>query len=143
MEQAKRICQIIKVSGTCYLTFRLSPMPRYFPNLKPECAEEYKRLHANVWPGVLAALAKHHVSDYSINHYPPLQLLIATFKYTGDDYETDMKAVGEDEETRNWWEITDRMQESFNDGAIGSGKEIPWWTDVDEVFRFEGGSVTR
>ncbi|KAI6037000.1 hypothetical protein BKA83DRAFT_4170602 [Pisolithus microcarpus] len=121
MEQAKRICQIIK--------------------LKPEFAEEYKRLHANVWPGVLAALGKHHISDYSISHYPPLQLLIATFKYTGDDYEKDMKTIGEDEETRKWWEITDRMQESFNDGATGSGKEIPWWTDVDEVFRFEGGST--
>lgn len=113
---------------TCYLTLHLSQIPRHFPKLKPEFAEEYKRLHANVWPGVLAALGKHHISDYSISHYPPLQLLIATFKYTGDDYEKDMKAIGEDEETRKWWEITDRMQESFNDGATGSGKEIPWWT---------------
>lgn len=39
-----------------------------------------------------------------------------------------MKAIGDDEETQRWWSITDKMQESFNEGATGSGKEIPWWT---------------
>ncbi|KAF1993080.1 hypothetical protein P154DRAFT_528037 [Amniculicola lignicola CBS 123094] len=72
---AKRICQIIK--------------------LKPEAADEYKKIHAEVWPSVLAALENAHIVDYSINHYPPLQLLIATMKYTGDDYEGDMKKVAE------------------------------------------------
>ncbi|KAG2360444.1 rhamnose mutarotase [Suillus spraguei] len=101
----KRICQIIK--------------------LKPECAEEYKEVHKNVWPGVLNALGRHHIVDYSINHYP-------------QRYE----AIGDDKETQRWWRLTDSMQESFNDGASGSGKEIPWWTDVEEVFRFEGGFST-
>ena len=32
--------------------------------------------------------------DYSINYYAPLKLLIATMKYTGNDYEGDMKKVG-------------------------------------------------
>ncbi|KAF9234483.1 hypothetical protein BU15DRAFT_89960 [Melanogaster broomeanus] len=110
MPEPKRICQIIK--------------------LKPESVDEYKA----------PPCGDTTIEDYSINHYPPLQLLIATFKYTGDDYERDMKAVGEDEETQRWWKLTDAMQESFNEGAMGSGMEIPWWTDVEEVFRFEGGS---
>ncbi|KIK37008.1 hypothetical protein CY34DRAFT_810786 [Suillus luteus UH-Slu-Lm8-n1] len=116
----KRVCQIIK--------------------LKPERADEYKEVHRNVWPGVLNALERYHIVDYSINHYPPLNLLIANFKYTGSDFEKDMKAIGDDEEMQRWWRLKDSMQESFNDGASGSGKEIPWWTDVEEVFRFEGGS---
>lgn len=116
----KRICQIIK--------------------LKPECVDEYKEVHRNVWPGVLNAIRRYHIVDYSINHYPQLNLLIANFKYTGSDFEKDMKAIGDDEETQRWWRLTDSMQESFNDGAPGSGKDIPWWTDVEEVFRFEGGS---
>lgn len=33
--------------------------------------------------------------DYSINYYAPLKLLIATMKYTGSDYEADMKKVSE------------------------------------------------
>ncbi|KAG8217198.1 rhamnose mutarotase [Butyriboletus roseoflavus] len=120
MSQPKRICQIIK--------------------LKPERAEEYKALHAAVWPTVLATLARHHITDYSIHHYPPLQLLVATFKYTGDDYDKDMAAIAADEETQRWWKLTDEMQESFNKGATGSGGDVPWWTDLEEAFRFEGGS---
>ena len=49
-------------------------------------------------------------------------------KYTGTDYEADMKKVAEDPETQRWWKVTDGMQESFEGGAEGSGKETPWWT---------------
>ncbi|KAF8914764.1 rhamnose mutarotase [Mucidula mucida] len=113
-----RICQIIK--------------------LKPSAVAEYKECHAAVWPGVLVALERAHIVDYSINYYPPLDLLIATMKYTGTDYEGDMAKVAEDPETQRWWKMTDGMQESFVDGATGSGGEIPWWANVEEVFRFEG-----
>jgi len=114
----KRICQIIR--------------------LKPSAVAEYKEIHAAVWPGVLAALEQAHIIDYSIHHYPPLQLLIAHFKYTGDDFEGDMKKVAKDPETQRWWELTDGMQESFVEHASGSGKDIPWWQELEEVFRFEG-----
>lgn len=90
--------------------------------------DEYIKLHAAVWPGVLAALERANVMDYSIHHYAPLRLLIANFKYTGDDYEADMKKIAEDPETQEWWRLTDGMQESLVEGAEGSGKEIPWWT---------------
>jgi len=119
---SKRICQIIK--------------------LKPEAEAEYKALHAAVWPGVLNALARHHIADYSIHYYPPLHLLIANFKYTGVDFDADMREMAEDEETRRWWALTDKMQESFVEGADGSGGSMPWWLDLEEVFRFEGGKET-
>lgn len=80
-----------------------------------------------MWPGVLASLERAHVVDYSINYYPPLDLLIATFKYTGSDYEGDMAKVAEDPETQRWWKMTDGMQESLVPGATGSGGDIPWW----------------
>ncbi|KAL0947599.1 hypothetical protein HGRIS_013688 [Hohenbuehelia grisea] len=117
---SKRVCQIIK--------------------LRPSAEAEYKAIHQAVWPGVLAALERHHVVDYSIHYYPPLQLLIANFKYTGSNYEEDMTKIGEDPETQKWWEVTDGMQESFVEGATGSGKEVPWWTELEEVFRFEGNA---
>ncbi|RDB19289.1 L-rhamnose mutarotase [Hypsizygus marmoreus] len=117
--------------------------------LKPSYEAEYKRLHASVWPGVLAALARAHITDYSIHHYAPLQLLIATFEYTGDDYALDMQLVAEDPETRRWWAVTDGMQESFVPGAQGSGGDVPWWmvcclpySELEEVFRFEGETST-
>jgi hypothetical protein len=48
-------------------------------------------------------------------------------KYTGNDYDKDMAEIAADPETQRWWKLTDGMQESFVDGATGSGKEIPWW----------------
>ncbi|CDO68914.1 hypothetical protein BN946_scf185000.g57 [Trametes cinnabarina] len=114
----KRICQLIK--------------------LKHEHEQEYLALHRDVWPGVLAALARHHIADYSIFYHAPLHLLIATFKYTGADYAADMRGVAADPETQRWWKLTDDMQESLVEGAAGSGGEVPWWQDVPEVFRFEG-----
>ncbi|KAG1736836.1 uncharacterized protein EDB91DRAFT_1055313, partial [Suillus paluster] len=72
-----------------------------------------------------------HRSDYLDNHYPPLNLLIAHFKYTELS-----KIIEDDEETRRWWRLADRTHKSCD----MSRKEIPWWTDVEEVFRFEGGS---
>ncbi|KAJ7460885.1 rhamnose mutarotase [Mycena galericulata] len=117
----KRVCQLIK--------------------LKPSAEAEYRAIHAAVWPGVLAALERAHVRDYSIHYYAPLQLLIANFKYTGSDYEADMKKVGEDPETQRWWKVTDGMQETLVEGAEGSGGQIPWWAEAEEVFRFEGSST--
>lgn len=57
-----------------------------------------------------------------------MHLLIAHFKYTGTDFEADMKGIADDEETQRWWKLTDGMQESFEVGATGSGKDVPWWT---------------
>lgn len=118
--EPKRICQIIK--------------------LKPEALEEYKEIHSRVWPSVLDALRKHHIIDYSIylwSSSPELHVLIATMKYDGEDYEKDMAAIAADPETQRWWKMTDPMQESFNVGATGSGQAVPWWTELQEVFRFD------
>jgi L-rhamnose mutarotase len=52
-------------------------------------------------------------------------------KYTGTDYDGDMAAIAKDPDTQRWWKITDGMQESFVEGATGSGKEIPWWLVSD------------
>jgi L-rhamnose mutarotase len=111
-------------SLTCTLT-RMRPRNQ----LKPEHADEYKKLHAAAWPGVLAALARHHIADYSIHYYPPLDLLVAHMKYVGADYAADVAGIAADPETNRWWALTDGMQESFNAGATGSkGSPEPWWT---------------
>lgn len=111
-------------TGACSLS---SAHHLYAPQLKPEAEAEYRAIHAAVWPGVLAALERYHIVDYSIHYYPPLQLLVANFKYVGSDYDADMRGIGEDPETQVWWKVTDRMQESFVPGATGSGGPVPWW----------------
>ncbi|KAG9010320.1 hypothetical protein FRB94_010670 [Tulasnella sp. JGI-2019a] len=126
--EGRRICQVIE--------------------LKQEHQEEYFELHRNTWPAVLEAIRKAHICDYSINFLPcPIYvpksapsesiagLLMATFKYVGNDFDGDMKGMAEDEEVRKWWKLTDSMQKSLVDGATGSVDGL-WWLDIDEKFHF-------
>src|SRR4051812_44684781 len=61
--------------------------------LRPEKLEEYKKLHAAVWPGVLQMIKRCNIRNYSIylrklpdgNHY-----LFSYFEYTGSNFEQDM-----------------------------------------------------
>lgn len=57
-----------------------------------------------------------------------MRLLIANFKYTGEDYGKDMADIAADPDTQRWWKLTDAMQESLQEGATGSGGDVPWWT---------------
>lgn len=51
--------------------------------VKPEKLEEYKKLHAAVWPGVLAKIKECNIRNYSI--YYKDGLLFSYFEYIGDD----------------------------------------------------------
>ncbi len=90
---------------------------------------EYKRLHADVWPDVLARLKQSNISNYSIFLRVPENLMFSYWEYTGSDYEADMQAIAEHEVTQKWWSICGPMQaplESRNDGE--------WWASMEEVF---------
>jgi L-rhamnose mutarotase len=95
--------------------------------LKPEDREEYERIHAAVWPGVLQTIAACNIRNYSIFRYG--DLLIAYFEYHGDDWEADQATMAADPVTRDWWKITDPMQQPVPERAEGE-----WWHDLPEVF---------
>jgi L-rhamnose mutarotase len=98
--------------------------------LRPEHAEAYRELHAAAWPEVLAALTRAHVRNYSIFHRDGL--LFSYLEYTGDDYAADMAAVGADEATRRWWQLTDPCQQPVDTAADGE-----WWAPAEEVFHLD------
>ena len=62
--------------------------------VRPEAIEEYERLHADPWPGVLAAIAAAHIRNYSI--YRHGELLFAYYEYVGSDLEGDLAAMAAD-----------------------------------------------
>lgn len=97
--------------------------------LKPEALEEYKRIHADVWPTVLKRISDCHIKNYSIFLKEPELILFAYFEYHGHDFEADMKAMAADSETQRWWAITDVMQEPFEPRKAGE-----WWSRLEEVF---------
>ena len=99
--------------------------------VRAEHLAEYKALHADPWPGVLAALRSHGISNYSIFHHGGL--LFAYFEYDGDDFDADMAAVAQDPITQQWWKLTDPCQEPLPDTAAQGG----WWTTMEQVFLME------
>ena len=61
--------------------------------IKDDRIEEYKRLHAKVWPEVLENLTELNCRNYSI--YLRGNLLFSYMEYWGDDYNRDMRLMAE------------------------------------------------
>lgn len=72
--------------------------------LKPDKIEEYRRLHASVWPGVLEVITKCNLRNYTI--FIAGDRLFSYFEYVGDDYEKDMAFMEADPVTNEWWKLT-------------------------------------
>jgi L-rhamnose mutarotase len=99
--------------------------------LKPDAYEAYKRIHADVWPGVLATIRKANIRNYSIYNWDVY--LFAYFEYVGDDFDADMATIAADPVTREWWQMTDPMQHPVEGESRGS-VEGGWWTVMEELF---------
>ncbi|MEO0560975.1 MAG: L-rhamnose mutarotase [Chloroflexota bacterium] len=95
--------------------------------IKPEHIEEYEKLHAETWPGVLAMIEECNIRNYSIYRYN--NMLFAYMEYIGDDFEADMAKMSADETTQKWWDVCMPMQNPVEDRAEGE-----WWHDLKEVF---------
>ena len=63
--------------------------------IKPEAIAEYKRLHAAVWPDVLAQIARSNIRNYSIYLKEPENLLFSYFEYHGADFAELAKSYSE------------------------------------------------
>ena len=104
--------------------------------VRPEKVDEYKRLHAAVWPDVLAMIGACNIRNYSIylrklgdGHY----YLFSYFEYVGDNFAADMAKMAADHTTQKWWALCKPCQVPLADRREGE-----WWTNMDEVFHFEG-----
>jgi len=95
--------------------------------VRPEKLEEYKRLHAAVWPGVLEMITACNIRNYSIYHKDGL--LLSYFEYVGSDFEADMAKMAADKTTRDWWAVCKPCQAPLKTRAPGE-----WWANMEEVF---------
>ena len=98
-------------------------------SLKAEIIAEYKRIHATVWPEVLAAIAQANIRNYTIFLKEPENLMFAYWEYHGDDFAADMAGMGEVREMQDWWKITEPMQIPFDTRGPGE-----WWAMMEDVF---------
>ena len=95
--------------------------------VRPEKLEEYKQLHADVWPDVLRIISDGNIRNYSIYHKDGY--LFSYFEYVGDDFEADMAKMAADPTTQKWWAVCKPCQEPLETRAEGE-----WWADMEEVF---------
>lgn len=100
--------------------------------LRDEKIDEYKKLHAAVWPEVLNRIRQCHIRNYSIylrkmpdgKHY-----LFSYFEYAGTDFEGDMAKMAADPKTQKWWAVCKPCQEPLPGRSEGE-----WWAGMEEVF---------
>jgi L-rhamnose mutarotase len=100
--------------------------------VKPEKVEEYKRLHAAVWPDVLRMITACNIRNYSIylRKLPDGRLyLFSYFEYTGRDFAADMAQMAADQATQKWWSVCKPCHAPLPDRAAGE-----WWAAMEEVF---------
>ena len=95
--------------------------------VKPEAIEEYERLHAQVWPEVLATIHARNIRNYTIFRHE--LMLFAYFEYVGSDFAADMARMAADPMMQAWWKLTDPLQEPLPERADGE-----WWATMREVF---------
>ena len=100
--------------------------------LKPEAIDAYTRLHADVWPDVLAQIARSNIRNYSIYLKQPENLLFSYFEYHGTDYDADMAAMAADPRTQEWWDVCMPLQ-----SPLDTRKPGEWWADMPEVFHVD------
>jgi L-rhamnose mutarotase len=101
-----------------------------------ESIAEYKRLHAQTWPGVLKVIDKAHIHNYSIylgEVAPGEHYLFAYSEYSGRNYEADHARMARDGTMKEWWKQTDPLQK-----PLATRKEGEWWCHWEEVFHYAG-----
>ncbi len=98
--------------------------------VKEDRLEEYKRLHAKVWPDVLRMIKECHIKNYSI--YYKEGFLFSYFEYTGTDFDADSARMAADPITQQWWDVCKPCQQPLETRAEGE-----WWASMEEVFHLD------
>ncbi len=100
--------------------------------LRPERVADYKRLHAAVWPGVLATMRRHGWRNFDIFIKEPENLLFGTFEFHGDDFAAAGRAIAADPETQRWWRECEPCQLPLTTRKPGE-----WWAMMDNIFHMD------
>ena len=99
-------------------------------HLKPECADEYVKQHAAVWPGVLAMISACNIQNYSI--FKKDLVLFAYFEYVGNDFDGDMARMAADPETQRWWDVVKPLMQPIETRSAGE-----FWADMEDIFHLD------
>jgi L-rhamnose mutarotase len=101
-------------------------------HLRPEKVEEYRQLHAAVWPDVLRMIRQCHIRNYSIylrTMDDGQPCLFSYFEYVGADFAADMAKMAADPATQRWWAVCQPCHK-----PLAGRAPAEWWAGMEEVF---------
>ena len=128
----------VACAGVGGKSVRCAPEPERYGmviGLRAEKIDEYKKLHADVWPDVLDMISECNIRNYSIYLMKVTEkkyLLFSYFEYTGNDFEADMEKMAADPTTQKWWDVCKPCQKPVPKRAEGE-----WWANLEEVFHYD------
>jgi L-rhamnose mutarotase len=96
--------------------------------LKPECIDEYRKLHADDHSGVRDLLSKYHLQNFNIflHKIGEEWFEFGYYEYAGSDFEADMASLSAEPRNKAWLEVCDPMQLPFG-GENG-------WSEMEQVY---------
>lgn len=100
--------------------------------LKDDKIDEYKKLHADVWPAVLTMISQCNIKNYTIFLREPENILFSYFEYHGADFTADAQRMAADPETQRWWDVCMPCQSPLETRAEGD-----WWASMEEIFHHD------
>jgi L-rhamnose mutarotase len=92
--------------------------------VNPDCHEEYKRRHDELWESMSVLLSSHGVSNYSIHLFAQQNML---FSYAEIESEEQWAAIAETDVCKEWWGYMKDVMPSNPDNS-------PVSKDLTEVF---------
>ena len=103
--------------------------------VKKEHLARYKKLHAETWPEVLAAIKEAHFTNYSI-HCQEIKdcgyFLFSYLEYAGDNLAEDSRKMAKKAVIQKWWSVCKPCLKPVNNTSIEQ-----CWTPLEEVFYTE------
>ncbi len=101
-------------------------------SLKDHKIEDYKCLHAAVWPEIGRIIGECNVRNYSIycRKLPDGKYYLFSYcEYVGEDLKEDMERMAAYEIMQRWWSVCGPCQDPLEDRQDGE-----WWAGMEEVF---------
>ena len=89
--------------------------------LNADKVAEYKRLHAAVWPEILALISECNITNYSIYLKEPENLLFGYWEYTGADFAADMAKMAASPKNAEWWALCIPCQKPLETAKRANG----------------------
>ena len=103
--------------------------------LRPEKEQEYRELHANVWPEVRSAIAEANIRNYNIHitEIAGRRFIVSHFEYIGTNPDADFASIAKDPTTKaKWWPLTDACQIRLP-GALEGNQ----WQPMEQVMHLD------